>query len=190
MLFALRSLDRRIKLALSALFGLTLVSITVLTLGYREADGTRMSVLDALYFTVETIGTVGFGDFYFRDQHTWLRIWAIVLMVTGATLATVFFALLTNVLISRTIAASLGRRRVTGLSGHVMSRASGRSGSLLSRSPEARHRRRGGGDRRPEPLPGPAAGAARPGRDRRRHDLRDLVGRGPGPGARSRDPDE
>ena len=119
-LFALRSLDRRIKLAVSALFGLTLVSITVLTIGYREADGTRMSVLDALYFTVETIGTVGFGDFYFRDQQTWLRIWAIVLMVTGATLATVFFALLTNLLISRTIAASLGRRRVTGLSGHVV----------------------------------------------------------------------
>ena len=119
-LFALRSLDRRIKLAVSALLGLTLVSITVLTVGYREADGTRMSVLDALYFTVETIGTVGFGDFYFRDQHTWLRIWAIVLMVTGATLATVFFALLTNLLISRTIAASLGRRRVTGLSGHVI----------------------------------------------------------------------
>ncbi len=41
-------------------------------------------------------------------------------MVTGATLATVFFALLTNVLISRTIASSLGRRRVTGLSGHVV----------------------------------------------------------------------
>ena len=40
-----------------------------------------MSVLDALYFTVETIGTVGFGDFYFRDQHTWLRVWAIALMV-------------------------------------------------------------------------------------------------------------
>jgi Trk K+ transport system NAD-binding subunit len=41
-------------------------------------------------------------------------------MLTGATLATVFFALLTNLLISRTIAASLGRRRVTGLSGHVI----------------------------------------------------------------------
>src|SRR3978361_1223137 len=43
-----------------------------------------------------------------------------VLIGAGAPLATVFFALLTNLLISRTIAASLGRRRVTGLSGHVI----------------------------------------------------------------------
>ena len=119
-LFALRGLDRRIKRALLALATLATVSVTVLTLGYQEPDGTGMSVLDALYFTVETIGTVGFGDFYFRDQHAWLRGWAIFLMVVGATLATVFFALLTNVLISRTIASSLGRRRVTGLSGHVV----------------------------------------------------------------------
>lgn len=115
MLFALRGIDRRIKRAVAALATLAMVSVTVLTLGYREPDGTGMSVLDALYFTVETIGTVGFGDFYFRDQHAWLRAWAIFLMVVGATLATVFFALLTNVLISRTIASSLGRRRMTGL---------------------------------------------------------------------------
>ncbi len=120
LLFAIRGLDRRIKRALIALATLATVSVTVLTLGYREADGTGMSILDALYFTIETIGTVGFGDFYFRDQHAWLRAWAIFLMVVGATLATVFFALLTNVLISRTIASSLGRRRVTGLSGHVV----------------------------------------------------------------------
>lgn len=119
-LFALRGLDRRIRRALIALATLATVSVTVLTLGYREPDGTGMSVLDALYFTIETIGTVGFGDFYFRDQQPWLRGWAIFLMVVGATLATVFFALLTNVLISRTIASSLGRRRVTGLSGHVV----------------------------------------------------------------------
>ena len=119
-LFTLRGLDRRIKRAVLALVTLAAVSVTVLTLGYREPDGTGMSVLDALYFTVETIGTVGFGDFYFRSQEPWLRGWAIFLMVVGATLATVFFALLTNLLISRTIASSLGRRRVTGLSGHVV----------------------------------------------------------------------
>lgn len=79
-----------------------------------------MSVLDALYFTVETIGTVGYGDFSFREQHAWLRIWAILLMIIGATLATVSFALLTNALISRTIQQTLGHRLVTGLSDHVI----------------------------------------------------------------------
>lgn len=115
-----RSLDRRLKLALLSLFGLMTFSICVLMAGYREPDGTRMSVVDALYFTVETIGTVGFGDFYFRDQTLWLRVWAILLMLVGATLATLFFALLTNMLISRRIAESLGLRRITGLSDHVI----------------------------------------------------------------------
>lgn len=111
-------LERRLWIALSVLLGLVAVSTTVLYLGYEEADGTRMSVLDALYFTVETIGTVGYGDFYFRDQPAWLRVYAIGLMIFGAMLATVFFALLTNVLVSRRIEEQLGRRRVPGMSGH------------------------------------------------------------------------
>lgn len=115
-----RGMDRRLKRALAALAVLALTSITMLMIGYEEADGTRMSVLDALYFTVETIGTVGYGDFSFREQHAWLRIWAILLMVIGATLATVSFALLTNALISRTIQQTLGHRKVTGLSDHVI----------------------------------------------------------------------
>ena len=41
-------------------------------------------------------------------------------MVVGAMLATLFFALLTNLLVSRRIEETLGRRRVTGLSGHVV----------------------------------------------------------------------
>jgi len=79
-----------------------------------------MSVIDGLYFTVETIGTVGYGDFSFRHQPTWLRLYAIALMIFGAMLATVFFALLTNVLVSRRIEEQLGRRRVPGMSGHVV----------------------------------------------------------------------
>lgn len=116
----LADVDTRIKLALVALLGLVVVSMTMLLVGYREPGGRRMSPLDALYFTVETIGTVGYGDFYFRDQSPWLRGWAIVLMIVGATLATVFFALLTNVLIGRRIEETLGRRRITGLEQHVI----------------------------------------------------------------------
>ena len=121
-------IDRRIKLALVALVALVGVSMTVLLIGYEEPSGRRMSPIDALYFTVETIGTVGFGDFYFRDQHAWLRIWAICLMLVGATLATVFFALLTNALIGRRLEETLGRRRITGLDDHVIVIGSGSIG--------------------------------------------------------------
>jgi Trk K+ transport system NAD-binding subunit len=112
--------DRMIAIVLSALLTLVVVSTVVLRAGYHEAGGQRMSVVDALYFTIETIGTVGYGDFYFRDQHTWLRIYAIGLMIVGAIMATAFFALLTNVLVSRRIEESLGRLRVTRMSGHVV----------------------------------------------------------------------
>ncbi|WP_370246736.1 NAD-binding protein [Nocardioides sp.] len=116
----LRALDRRVLLAVGAMLTLFFTSVSVLMLGYREPDGTRMSVLDAVYFTVETIGTVGYGDFYFRDQDPWLRLWAVVLMIVGATLATVLLALLTNALIARRIEEALGRRRLTRFSGHVI----------------------------------------------------------------------
>ena len=112
--------DRRLRLVLGALALLAFTSVLVLRLGYQEPDGRRMSVLDALYFTVETIATVGYGDFNFREQPDWLRGFAIALMVLGAVLATTFFALLTNLLVSRRLEESLGRRRVTGLSDHVI----------------------------------------------------------------------
>ena len=76
--YLLRTIDRRVQWALLALLTLAVTSVGVLLIGYEEADGRRMSVVDAVYFTVETIGTVGFGDFYFRDQPVWLRLWAIL----------------------------------------------------------------------------------------------------------------
>ncbi|HST83232.1 MAG TPA: NAD-binding protein [Kineosporiaceae bacterium] len=114
------TLDRKVWAVLVALFGLVTLSTMVLRLGYHEPDGREMTVLDALYFTVETIATVGYGDFSFRDQHPALRLYAIGLMIVGAIMATAFFALLTNVLVSRRIEESLGRLRVTRLSGHVV----------------------------------------------------------------------
>jgi len=111
--------DRRLRAALGVLLGLVACSTAVLVTSYRDEDG-GMSVIDGLYFTVETIGTVGYGDFSFRHQPTWLRLYAIALMIFGAMLATVFFALLTNVLVSRRIEEQLGRRRVPGMSGHVV----------------------------------------------------------------------
>ncbi len=113
-------LDRRLVLVLCGLLALVGTATAVLRLVYREPDGTRMSTLDALYFTVSTIATVGYGDFSFREQQAWLRAFAIGLIVLGAILATTFFALLTNLLVSRRIEESLGRGRVIGHFGHVV----------------------------------------------------------------------
>jgi Trk K+ transport system NAD-binding subunit len=73
-----------------------------------------------MYFTVETIATVGFGDFSFSAQPVWMEVFGICLIVAGTTLVTTIFALLTNALVSRRIAQSLGQVRIPGMRGHVV----------------------------------------------------------------------
>ena len=110
--------DRAFGFTLALLVGVAAVSVLLLQLGYRHRSG--MTLLDSTYFTVETLTTVGFGDFYFADQATWLRVWAILLMVIGATVVAVLYALLTNLLVSRRIAQSLGRQVATRMTDHVI----------------------------------------------------------------------
>jgi len=112
--------DVRLRRALMALLVLGGLSVGVLLLGYEEADGTRMTPLDALYFTAETIGTIGYGDFSFREQPSWLRAYAVLLMLAGAVIAALVYALLTNLLISQRLQESFGRGQVTELRGHVV----------------------------------------------------------------------
>lgn len=111
--------DRRLAVALGVLLVVMATSVTVLRLAYH-AGNEHISVLDALYLTAETVTTVGFGDFTFRWQSPWLMGFAVTLMIAGAMFVAVFFALLTNMIVSRQIRESLGRQKITGLSGHVL----------------------------------------------------------------------
>ncbi|MCV2393002.1 NAD-binding protein [Actinotalea sp. M2MS4P-6] len=115
-----RATDSRLRRAVGALIVLSGLAVVLLLVGYRESDGSRMSLLDAVYFTAETVGTIGYGDFNFREQPWWLRLFAVVLMLSGAVLAALTYALLTNLLVSRRLEESLGHGRVTGLRGHVV----------------------------------------------------------------------
>ncbi|MBK9738817.1 MAG: NAD-binding protein [Actinobacteria bacterium] len=126
------AVDRPFRVAFAVLSALAIISIVILTSGYQEPDGTKMDVLDAVYFTSETIATVNFGDFYFRDQSTWLRVWAILLILLGATLVALATALLTNALVSRRLAQSLGRQRLTGMKDHIVVIGLGAVGSKVA----------------------------------------------------------
>ena len=112
--------DRRLAVALAALLAVLAASTAGLSLAYQLSGARHLPVLDAAYFTVETITTVGYGDFSFRGQPPWLMAGAICLMLAGALFVAVFFALLTNIVVSRRISESLGRQRITGLNGHVL----------------------------------------------------------------------
>jgi Trk K+ transport system NAD-binding subunit len=116
----LRAADRRLLLPFAGLFTLVVVSTAVLRLAYRSDGGTGMSLMDAVYFNVETVTTIGYGDYSFRSQPLWLQIYAIGLMIVGTMLVAVFFAMLTNLLVSRRIEEAFGHGRVTGLRGHAV----------------------------------------------------------------------
>jgi Trk K+ transport system NAD-binding subunit len=109
-----------LRFAIVAASTLIVVSTIVLRLAYRLPHGGHMTTLTALYFTVETISTVGYGDFSFADQSTAIEIFGILLIAGGATLLTTVFALITNVLVSWRIEQSLGRQQLVGLEGHVV----------------------------------------------------------------------
>jgi Trk K+ transport system NAD-binding subunit len=126
------AVDRPFRIAFGILLALSVVSVVVLMWAYQESDGTPMSLLDAVYFTAETIATVGFGDFYFRDQPALLRLWAVLLIIMGAALVAIATALLTNALVTRRLEQSLGRQRLTGLKDHIVVIGLGRVGSAVA----------------------------------------------------------
>jgi Trk K+ transport system NAD-binding subunit len=113
--------DRPIAIALGALLTVLVTATVVLRFTYQYAGpGHRISLLDAMYFTVETVTTVGYGDYSFRGEPAWLVVFAVLLMLAGALFVAVFFALVTNMLVSRRIEESLGRQKITALRGHVL----------------------------------------------------------------------
>jgi Trk K+ transport system NAD-binding subunit len=113
--------DRSLRLAIGCGVLLLVISTLLLHFGYREAvRGHDLSVISAAYFTVETVATVGFGDFSFSTQPVWLEVFGIGLILAGTTLVTTILALLTNALVTRRIAQSLGQARIPGMRDHVV----------------------------------------------------------------------
>jgi Trk K+ transport system NAD-binding subunit len=102
---------------LAVLLTLLVISSTVLRIGYTKPG---MSILDALYFSTETIATVGYGDFTFSDQAVWLRLFSIVLMFAGVTTTALLMAFLAELLISRRLSHTAGKRAARFMSGHVV----------------------------------------------------------------------
>jgi Trk K+ transport system NAD-binding subunit len=106
---------RVLAAALILLFG----SSVLLRFSYQTPEG-GMSWLDALYFTATTVATVGYGDFSFIDQPTWLRLWGIGLIFAGLLTTAILVAFIADLLLSRRFAQSAGKRRVRHLHRHFV----------------------------------------------------------------------
>ena len=103
--------------ALAAALTLIVISMLLLRYNYRHP---RMSWVDALYFTIETITTTGYGDFSFAHQQTWLRLFAAMLMFGGATTIALLVAFIADVLLSRRFVFASARPRVRHLRNHII----------------------------------------------------------------------
>jgi len=115
--------------ALLAAACLLIGSTTVLRFAYQPQP--KMTWLDALYFSTETIATVGYGDFSFLQQPTWLRLFSIFLMLAGVTTTALLVAFIADLLLSQRFAHSAGLRRVRHLRKHVIVVGLGSFGSRV-----------------------------------------------------------
>lgn len=134
-----RTLDsvRALRDDVNPMFGRALVAAACLLLGstvvlrFCYQPNPKMTWLDALYFSTETIATVGYGDFSFLQQPTWLRLYSIMLMFAGVTTTALLVAFIADLLISRRFAHSVGRRRARHLRNHVIVVGLGSFGSRV-----------------------------------------------------------
>lgn len=96
---------------------LLLASTIVVHFSYTKP---RLSWLDAMYFTAETITTVGYGEFTFAQQSVWLRIFAVGLMFARVTTTALLVAFVADLLLSRRVLQSAGVRRARHLRDHII----------------------------------------------------------------------
>ncbi len=124
--------DPLIKKASIFIFSLMFIS----TLFFSFHD--KMSFLDALYFTVTMMATVGFGDFSLKDAGTLSKIVGILVMLLSVTGTAIIFALVSDALIRKRSEIILGIKKYKG-SDHVIVVGGGSVGyrvieELLSRN--------------------------------------------------------
>jgi Trk K+ transport system NAD-binding subunit len=98
---------------------LMLITSTVL-LRLNYVAPPRMGWVDAIYFTIETMTTTGYGDFSFVHQPTWLRVFATLLMFSGVTTTALLVSFVADVLLSRRFVLGAARPRVRHLHNHIV----------------------------------------------------------------------
>lgn len=116
---------------LGFLLAILIGSTVLLRLAY---DRQHMDWLNALYFATETITTTGFGDYPLLDQHYWLRIWAIVVMLIGAVGSAFIVAFGADVLLSRRFMTSASLQKASHLRRHCVIVGLGAFGTRVART--------------------------------------------------------
>jgi Trk K+ transport system NAD-binding subunit len=118
-----RQAGRPLRYAILALLILILVGTVVFEIFYHPEGVLKDKDLDlitSLYFTVTVVTTTGFGDFNLATQPWPLKLFGIILMLSGTSTVAVMFAFLTNAFISLRLDQELGRKQATGMQNHII----------------------------------------------------------------------
>ena len=96
-------LDRRLAVLLAVLATLIAVSAVVFS-GFYD-----LSPVDAVYFTVTTVSTTGYGDINLLEAGPALKIYGVSVMLLGALTIAVLYALVTDAIVGARLARELGQ---------------------------------------------------------------------------------
>ena len=111
-----------------------MVLFTVLLVAFSTAVftfGDKLSPLDALYFVITTVSTVGYGDISLASAPPQMKVYGILLILAGATLLANLYTLLADVVLTARMEYLLGRRQVR-LSEHAIVVGLGATGSRVA----------------------------------------------------------
>jgi voltage-gated potassium channel Kch len=89
-----RTMPRAVK---AAIIGLSLVIVASVVV-FHQAMG--LSAVDALYFVVTIITTVGFGDYNLQAAPPGLKLYGVLLMLSGAALLATLFSIVTDLVLT------------------------------------------------------------------------------------------
>lgn len=115
-------------LVMTALAGIVLVVASTICF----ARALNLRPMDALYFVWTTIFTVGYGDISLREASDAAKIAGMGLMLTGAALVAVLYALLAGWVVGRRLDVLRGRLSVRG-TGHTIVVGAGNVGFRVAR---------------------------------------------------------
>jgi voltage-gated potassium channel len=121
----------RVRDRLFAVFALLLACLAAGTLGYRSLEGWPW--FDALYMTVITIGTVGYGEVHPLSHGG--RVFTVFLILGGIGLFTYGFTAITQIVVEGELAKAFRRMRmeskIAQLSGHFIICGAGHTGGVV-----------------------------------------------------------
>lgn len=109
-----------------------LLAVSILSVVVFWTAG-RMSPLDAIYFVVTTMTTVGYGDFNLQHAPTGLKVFGVLMMLSGAALLATVYAIIADRVLAARVEYLLGRKRVS-LHGHTIVVGLGKVGYRVARA--------------------------------------------------------